>query len=80
MATPHIAQRGPYVLDEKPGKKAWCSCGFSETQPYCDGSHKNTDFKPVYYEVKTAGEVAWCGCKYSKTKPMCDGSHQNLPE
>jgi len=24
----------------------WCTCGRSKSQPFCDGSHKNTEFTP----------------------------------
>ena len=27
----------------------WCSCGISSKQPFCDGSHKGTDFVPLKY-------------------------------
>ena len=79
MATPHIAKRGPYVLDETPGKKAWCACGLSKTQPFCDGSHKGTGMSPLICEIEAKKKVAWCGCKHSGVKPMCDGSHSRLP-
>ena len=26
---------------------SWCTCGRSENQPYCDGSHIGTNFKPL---------------------------------
>lgn len=29
----------------------WCSCGQSIKQPFCDGSHKGTDFKPYKFTV-----------------------------
>ena len=32
-------------------KYYWCSCGLSDKQPFCDKSHKNTDFKPVAFTV-----------------------------
>ena len=25
----------------------WCTCGKSSKQPFCDGSHKDTTFKPL---------------------------------
>jgi|TARA_B110000037_G_C17117496_1_gene504332 CDGSH-type Zn-finger protein len=28
----------------KEGRFSLCGCGYSENKPYCDGSHKNTDF------------------------------------
>ena len=40
-------QLKPYSVDVEKGKKyAWCSCGLSLKQPYCDGSHSSTEFKP----------------------------------
>ena len=29
----------------------WCSCGKSSKQPFCDGSHKGTEFNPVVYKA-----------------------------
>lgn len=78
MATPESPQTKPYVLDESPGKRAWCACGLSKKQPFCDGSHKDTEFRPIVVEVEKAGKVAWCGCKQSGRKPYCDGSHSKL--
>ena len=81
MPEPKIAQRGPYVKEEQPGKKAWCACGHSANQPYCDGAHNrmNTGMSPVIVEITEAKKVAWCGCKHSKNKPYCYGSHRDLP-
>ena len=78
MAEPNSPQKKPYVKDEQPGKRAWCACGLSASQPYCDGSHKTTEFKPVIVEIKEQGKVAWCGCKRSGNKPFCDGTHSKL--
>lgn len=78
MEKPNIAQKTPYVIDVEPGKYAWCACGKSSRQPYCDGSHKDTPFTPVIEEVAEAKKVAWCGCKQSGNKPFCDGSHSKL--
>ncbi len=78
---PKIVQKSPYVLDEEAGKKrAWCSCGLSETQPFCDGSHKkhNTGMSPIVVTIEKSGKVAWCGCKHSNNKPYCDGTHKKL--
>ena len=50
MSEPIIPQKGPYTVDVKEGeKKAWCSCGHSAKQPFCDGAHaKNqTGMKPT---------------------------------
>ncbi|CTQ40965.1 CDGSH iron-sulfur domain-containing protein 3 mitochondrial [Babesia microti strain RI] len=53
----------------------WCSCGLSKAQPWCDGSHKGTAFKPVMYAAQHDGTRVMCGCKFSKARPICDGSH-----
>ncbi len=57
------------------GKKYyWCSCGMSDKQPFCDGSHKNTAFQPFEFTFEEPTEWAFfCGCKLSKDKPFCDG-------
>jgi CDGSH-type Zn-finger protein len=70
-------QNAPYLKDETPRKVAWCACGQSENQPYCDGSHsrKNTGMAPVVVEITEEKKVAWCGCRRSGKKPFCDGSH-----
>jgi CDGSH-type Zn-finger protein len=78
MSEPKIAKLGPYVLDETPGKKAWCACGHSQKQPFCDGAHKGSGMSPVIVEIKESGKVAWCGCKHSKNPPYCDGSHSKI--
>jgi len=78
MTTPKIAQKGPYVLKESAGKKAWCACGLSQNQPYCDGSHKGSGMHPIIIEITEEKTVAWCGCKHSQDQPYCDGSHNKL--
>lgn len=76
---PEIAQRGPYVQEEeKSGKRAWCSCGHSEIQPFCDGNHRGSPFRPLVVSVEGGSQAAWCGCKRTNTPPYCDGSHNQL--
>ena len=53
----------------------WCACGLSQQQPFCDGSHKDTGFKPVRYDAKKSAKVFFCGCKATGNAPLCDGSH-----
>lgn len=78
MDQPKIAQKSPYVCECEAKRYFWCACGLSENQPYCDGSHKGTEFKPLKVELDEAKKVAWCGCKMSQNKPFCDGSHRHL--
>ena len=53
----------------------WCACGKSANQPFCDGSHKNTNFRPVKLESLKNEKLLFCGCKKTKNPPFCDGSH-----
>jgi CDGSH-type Zn-finger protein len=41
MELPKRAGDNPLAVILEEGKKyAWCTCGLSESQPFCDGSHK----------------------------------------
>lgn len=76
---PRIARYKPYYFKLVAGKSYfWCSCGRSQKQPFCDGSHKGTSFQPLPYSAETDAEVLFCGCKNTKSSPFCDGSHNNL--
>ena len=79
MAEPKIAQNSPYIIQCKKGRYAWCTCGESANQPYCDGSHKGTKFSPLIVDLEIDKNVAWCGCKRSSKSPYCDGTHAKLP-
>ena len=77
--TPQIAQKGPFAVEVEEGKNYfWCACGQSKNQPFCDGSHKGTEFNPVKYTAEASKKVFFCGCKHSAKAPMCDGSHNRL--
>lgn len=78
MAEPVIAQKGPYVVDVQPGTYFWCACGKSKKQPFCDGSHKGSEFSPIKIEVDKPKTLFLCGCKHSENKPFCDGTHGSL--
>jgi mannose-6-phosphate isomerase-like protein (cupin superfamily)/CDGSH-type Zn-finger protein len=77
---PTIAQPKPYLIKLQAGRSyLWCSCGRSQRQPFCDGSHKGTGFEPRKYVAASDEEVLFCGCKHTRTPPFCDGAHTNLP-
>ena len=79
MSDPIIASKSPLAVEVEAGKTVyWCSCGRSAKQPFCDGSHKGTEFAPIAHTPETSGTVYFCGCKHGKTAPLCDGSHTKL--
>nr|CAD2153812.1 unnamed protein product [Meloidogyne enterolobii]CAD2173621.1 unnamed protein product [Meloidogyne enterolobii] len=63
----------------------WCSCGYSGSQPLCDGTHLTVylpkwaiKLKPVRFIPDRDMEVWLCNCKQTKNRPFCDGSHKIL--
>lgn len=79
MSNPTIAQKAPYPVTVEAGKTYfWCSCGNSKNQPFCDGSHKGSEFAPTRYTAEKDGPVYFCGCKHSQNGALCDGSHKAL--
>ncbi|WP_019528756.1 CDGSH iron-sulfur domain-containing protein [Dasania marina] len=68
----------PYGVDVTATKAYfWCACGQSSNQPFCDGSHKGTEFTPIKYVADESKRVFFCGCKETANQPLCDGSHNN---
>jgi len=71
------ASNKPFVVEVEVGKSYyWCACGKSNTQPFCDGSHADTEFNPVQYDATESTTIYFCGCKVTKNQPLCDGSHK----
>ncbi len=76
---PVPAQLGPYQVELEEGRMyAWCACGLSERQPFCDGKHKGTSFVPNVFTAEESGDAWFCACKHTGNEPKCDGSHKNL--
>jgi CDGSH-type Zn-finger protein len=78
-AKPFIPYRRPATIELAAGTYRWCSCGRSETQPFCDESHRGTEFEPISFTLTERKVVSLCRCKHSKKRPFCDGSHGDLP-
>jgi len=78
MDEPVMTSKSPHVLKLEAGTYWYCACGRSENQPWCDGAHKGTAFRPVRVELEEARNVALCGCRRTGSEPFCDGTHKNL--
>jgi CDGSH-type Zn-finger protein len=79
MAQATIAQKAPYSIAVEAGKSYWwCACGKSATQPFCDGSHKGSEFTPMQYKADVSKTLYFCGCKATANRPFCDGTHAKL--
>lgn len=74
MKEPNLPRK-QFVVQETAGVKFYCVCGLSDNQPYCDGAHKPTHYRPLRVEIGEDRRVAYCGCRLSKELPFCDGSH-----
>lgn len=76
---PVIAGIAPIKVTLEAGKKyAFCTCGRSEGQPFCDGKHKGTSFVPNVFIAEESGDAHFCACKHTSNAPRCDGTHKTL--
>ena len=79
MVEPVVAARVPAKVTLEAGKDYWwCACGRSKTQPFCDGSHKGSEFSPVKWTADVAARKFFCACKHTNGQPFCDGTHKTL--
>ncbi|RKF20288.1 glutamate synthase [Alginatibacterium sediminis] len=78
----------PIVANNKPAKVSltkseeyyFCTCGRSQNQPFCDGSHAGTGFKPKSFTADQDGDAYLCQCKQSSNAPFCDGTHKQIDD
>ena len=76
MNKPIRAGDSAIALEVEKGKSYfWCSCGKSSKQPFCDGSHKGSEFTPMAYKAEESKKLFFCACKQTDNQPFCDGSH-----
>uniref|UniRef100_A0A3B3CJJ0 CDGSH iron-sulfur domain-containing protein 3, mitochondrial-like n=1 Tax=Oryzias melastigma TaxID=30732 RepID=A0A3B3CJJ0_ORYME len=76
---PVIPSKKPFKVELSAGKRySWCSCGLSEKQPFCDGSHKTQGSRllPLRFVQEEDATVWLCGCKHTNKPPFCDGTHK----
>jgi CDGSH iron-sulfur domain-containing protein 3 len=89
MQQPTIFKKEPTAVEVEEGKTyAWCTCGLSEKNPFCNGAHKQLateengetifPFKSMKFVAEKTETIWLCNCKHTKTPPFCDGSHKAL--
>ena len=81
MSNPVIADNRPARVNLSKGQEYhFCTCGRSKSQPFCDGSHTGTTFKPRVIVADEDGEAYLCACKHTRNTPFCDGSHKQFSD
>ena len=81
---PRVAKRRSFKVELKKGETYYyCTCGYSDNQPFCDGSHSKvgSDFRPLKYTHEEEDtKRGMCGCKRNTLEkgPFCDGSHKTI--
>lgn len=79
MSKPVIADNKPKKVNLIKGQEYYfCTCGKSNNQPFCDGSHAGTDFTPKRFVAEEDGDAYLCQCKHTANEPFCDGSHKQF--
>ena len=76
-----IADNKPSKVTLKKGEEYYfCTCGKSSSQPFCDGSHAGTSFRPKPFTADENGDAYLCACKQSANLPFCDGTHKKFTQ
>jgi CDGSH-type Zn-finger protein len=79
LKEPVIYKCEPAIVKVEPGKiYSWCSCGLTESSPFCDSRHKLVEglpFRSIKVQFDKEEEIYFCQCKQTKTPPFCDNSH-----
>ena len=76
---PIIADNKPRVVALEAGKTYYyCACGRSQSQPFCDGSHQDTDIEPIPFTPEKDHSAWICCCKQTRKPPYCNGAHRHI--
>lgn len=79
MDKPKVAAKVPVPVELEEGKKyAWCTCGESDNQPWCNGAHKGSSFTPKVFIAEETKTAYMCQCKATANPGFCDGAHKKL--
>jgi glutamate synthase domain-containing protein 2 len=78
---PIIANNKPIKVELTQGDEYYfCTCGKSKKQPFCDGAHAGSGFKPKAFKAEKSGDAFLCQCKYTQNAPFCDGAHKQFED
>ena len=81
MSNPIIADNKPAKVNLSKGQEYYfCTCGRSNNQPFCDGSHAGTEFTPRVIVSDEDQEAYLCACKHTGNAPFCDGTHARFSD
>jgi CDGSH-type Zn-finger protein len=79
MTTPKIFAKNPVPVELEAGKTyAWCACGLSDNQPWCNGAHQGTGLSPKVFKAEETKTAYMCQCKATNNPGMCDGTHNSI--
>ena len=64
MEKAKVAGTTPQMQQLEEGETyAWCACGNSANQPWCNGVHAGSVFAPTVFQADEAKTAAMCMCK-----------------
>lgn len=79
MDLPKVYAKNPVAVELEAGKTyAYCTCGLSDKQPFCNGAHRGTEFVPMKFVAEETKTAYMCQCKHTSNPGFCDGSHKSL--